>query len=196
MNGCRYVLLVVGFACACGGTATREPTPAVPVAPSVGAASTPEVKMSYEFRVLQTPERQLMAIHDQARGGELPQKIKGNLDKVWTYLRANAAKADHSVVVYRDFDRATGVMTIDVGVQVESALPGNGEVVPVTSPGGLVVTTVHLGPYDKLGDASSALHEFCGTHDHPIAGPTWEEYGDWSDDSSKLRTDVFVLVAR
>ena len=152
--------------------------------------------MNYEFRVLQTPERQLMAIHDQARGGELPRKIRGNLDKVWTYLRANSAKTDHNVVVYRDFDRAAGVMTIDVGVQVESALPGNGGVVPVTSPGGLVATTVHLGPYDKLGDASSALHEFYRTHDHPIAGPTWEEYGDWSDDPSKLRTDVFVLVAR
>ena len=152
--------------------------------------------MSYEFRVLQTPERQLMAIHDQARGGELPHKIRANLEKVWTYLRANAAKPAHSVVVYRHFDRATGVMTIDVGVQVESALPGNGEVVPTTTPGGLVATTVHVGPYDKLGEASSALHEFCSTHDHPIAGPTWEEYGDWDSDSSKLRTDVSVLVAR
>jgi effector-binding domain-containing protein len=152
--------------------------------------------MNYEFRVLQTPERQLIAIHDQARGGELPAKIRENLDKVWTYLRANAAKAKHNVVVYRDLDRATGVMTIDVGVQVESALPGNGVVVPVNIPGGLVVTTVHLGPYDKLGGASSALHEFCRTHDHPIAGPTWEVYGDSSDDLSKLRTDVFVLVAR
>ncbi|HKO89646.1 MAG TPA: GyrI-like domain-containing protein [Polyangiaceae bacterium] len=152
--------------------------------------------MNYEFRVLQAHERQLMAVHDQARGGELSQKIQGNLDKVWTYLRANAAKTGHNVVVYRDFDRATGVKTIDVGVQVPSALPGDGVVVPVTSPGGLVVATVHLGPYHKLGDASSALHEFCRTHDHPIAGPTWEEYGDWSDDPSQLRTDVFVLVAR
>ncbi len=152
--------------------------------------------MSYEFRVLETPERQLMAIHDQARGGELPQKIIGKLDKVWPYLRANGAKTDHNVVVYRDFNRATGVMTIDVGVQVKSALPGNGEIVPVTTPGGLVATTVHVGPYNKLGDASSALHEFCRTHDHPIAGPTWEEYGDWNDDPNKLRTDVFVLVAR
>jgi effector-binding domain-containing protein len=55
---------------------------------------------------------------------------------------------------------------------------------------------VHVGPYHQLGDASSALHEFCKTHDHPIAGPTWEVYGDWNDDPSKLRTDVFVLVAR
>ena len=66
-----------------------------------------------------------MAIHDQARGSELPKKITGNLDKVWAYLRANGANTGHNVVVYRDYDRATGVMTIDVGVQVESALPSN-----------------------------------------------------------------------
>ena len=152
--------------------------------------------MSYEFRVWQAPERQLMAIHDQARGGELSQKIRTNLDKVWAYLRANAANTAHNVVVYREFDRAAGVMTIDVGVQVESALPGNGEVLPMMTPGGLVVTTVHVGPYHKLGEASSALHEFCRTHDHPMVGPTWEDYGDWNDDVSKLRTDVSVLVAR
>lgn len=152
--------------------------------------------MTYEFRIVQTPERLLMAIHDQAGPGELPRKIIGNLDKVWPYLRANGATTDHNVVVYREFDRAAGVMTIDVGVHVASALPGDGTIVPVTTPGGPVATTVHLGPYDKLGDASSALHEFCKTHDHPIAGPTWEEYGDWNDDPGKLRTDVFVLVAR
>jgi len=152
--------------------------------------------VTYEFRVLKTPERQMMAIHDQARGGELPQKIIGNLDKVWAYLRANGAATVHNVVVYRNFDRATGVTTIDVGVQVNSALPGHGAIVPATTPGGLVVTTTHVGPYDKLGDASSALHDYCQTHAHPIAGPTWEEYGDWNDDPTQLRTDVFVLVAR
>jgi effector-binding domain-containing protein len=152
--------------------------------------------MNYEFQVLETPERRLMAIHDQARGAELPKKIKSNLDEVWAYLRANGANTGHTVVVYRDFDRTTGAMTIDVGVQVDAALPGNGKIVPVTTPGGLIATTVHLGPYDKLGNASSALHEFCKTHDHPIAGPTWEEYGDWTAEVSKLRTDVFVVVAR
>jgi effector-binding domain-containing protein len=186
---------LVGFAGACGGSMMPEPTPPSTVRPAPTAAASPEVPM-YEFRVLQTSERQLMAIHDQARGSELPQKIVGNLDKIWPHLRANRVNTGHNVVVYRDYDRSTGVMIIDVGVQVDSALPGAGAIVPATTPGGLVATTVHLGPYDKLGDASSALHEFCKTNDHPVIGPTWEEYGDWNDDASKLRTDVFVLVAR
>jgi effector-binding domain-containing protein len=151
--------------------------------------------MKYEFRIAEVRERHVMAVHDRAKG-DLPAKIVQNLDKVWAYLKTQSAKAGHNIVVYRDYDRAAGVMTIDVGVEVESPLPGDGTVVPVTTPAGTVATTVHLGPYDKLGEASAALHEFCRAHDHPIAGPTWEEYGDWADDPSQRRTDVFVLVER
>ena len=150
--------------------------------------------MKYEFRTTQTSERNLMAVHAVAKG-DLPQQIERGLDQVWAYLKEQGAKGDHNVVVYRSFDHATGVMTIDAGVQVEQPLPGNGTVVPVTTPGGLVATTVHLGPYQKLGDASSALHQFCSEHDHPIAGPTWEDYDHWTNDPTQLRTDVFVVIA-
>ncbi len=196
MHRWRCALLGAGFAWACGGTGTRELAPAVSASGPAHTASAQEVDMGYEFRVLQARERQLMAIHDRARGGELPQKIRSNLDQVWTYLRTSGVKAGHNVVVYREYDRAAGVMSIDVGVQVDSALPASSAIVPVTTPGGLVAATTHLGPYDRLGDASSALHEFCRAHDHPIAGPTWEEYGDWEGDPTQLRTDVFVRVAR
>lgn len=118
--------------------------------------------MSYEFRVLQVPERPLMAIHEQAKGGpELSQKIIAGANVVWPYLRSNHAATGHNVVVYRNYDREAGVMTIDVGVQVTELLPGDGTVVASSTPGGLVATTVHLGPYAELGKASSALHEFC-----------------------------------
>ncbi len=151
--------------------------------------------MSYEFRVLRVPEHPLMAIHERARGGpELAQKIMGRSTELWPYLRSNGAKTGHNVVVYRNYDREAGVMTIDVGVQVAAVLPGDAAIVPSSTPGGLVATTVHIGPYDKLGEASSALHEFCKSHGHAIVGPTWEEYGDWNDDPSQLRTDVFVLI--
>ena len=151
--------------------------------------------MNYEFQIMHAPERTLMAVHAEVQSGpELASAIKAGLDQVWAYLKANGAKAGHNVVVYRTFE--PGRMTIDSGVQVDAPLPGNGTVVPVTTPGGTVVTTVHIGPYNKLGDASSALHQFCRMHDHPICGPTWEEYGDWTNDPSKLRTDVLVLVTK
>jgi effector-binding domain-containing protein len=152
--------------------------------------------MNYEFRILQTPERSLMGVSTQAKPGELPKTILGSLDKVWAYLKKESAKADHNVVVYRAYDRVSGIKDIDVGVQVDSPLPGNGLVVPLTTPAGLVATTTHIGPYEKLGDASTALIAFCRDQGHPIVGPMWEEYGDWNADPSQLRTEVFARIAR
>lgn len=191
MSGGRGVLLLAACAVACGGA----PSPVSKPASTQAHEGHP---MKYEFRVLQVPERPLMAIHEQARGGpDLSQKIIAGSKLIWPYLRSNQAETGHNVVVYRNYDRDAGVMTIDVAVQIAAAgLAGDGKIVPSSTPGGLVATTVHMGPYHELGNASSALHEFCKTHDHPIIGPTWEEYGDWSDDPSKLRTDVFVLIER
>lgn len=150
--------------------------------------------MSYQFRLTQIPESTLMAVHAQVRPPEFPRAIREGLDKVWAYIRANGVKPGHNVVVYRGLEPCSG-MSMDAGVQVEAPLPGDGTVVPVTTPGGLVATTVHSGPYDKLGDASEALHRFCTEKNHRIIGPTWELYGDWAENPADLRTDVFVLVA-
>jgi len=137
----------------------------------------------------------MMAVHAQTKG-DLPQTIIGSLDKVWAYLRTANANAGHNVVVYRHCDPDSGVMDIDVGVLVDAPLAGDGMVVPASTPAGTVVATTHIGPYDKLGEASAALHDYCKQNGHPIVGPTWEEYGDWVNDPSQLRTDVFALVER
>jgi effector-binding domain-containing protein len=188
-------LICGGLCLLLGACASRaRPTTAAPITSNLTPPSE-RMTMDYEFQITHAPQRTLMAVHAEVHGGrELVSAIKGGLDQVWAYLKANGAKAGHNVVVYRTFE--LGRMMIDSGVQVDAPLPGNGTVVPVTTPGGTVVTTVHIGPYNKLGDASSALHQFCRMHDHPISGPTWEEYGDWTDDPSKLRTDVFVLVTK
>jgi effector-binding domain-containing protein len=149
--------------------------------------------MHYDIHETETTERTLMAVPDEARFGELPATIRSGFDKVWPYLRAQGAKTGHNVVVYRKYDRGAGVMTIDVGVQVDAPLAGDGTVVPVTTPGGKVATTVHIGPYEKLGAASSALLEYCKARGYRI-GPTWEEYGDWTDDPTKLRTNVYQAI--
>ncbi len=151
--------------------------------------------MGYEFRLAEVPASNLMAVRARVNGGpQLSDAIHAGLDKVWAYLKSQGVKGGHNVVVYRHFG-ADG-MDIESGVLVDAPLPGDGTVVPVTIPGGKVATTVHIGPYQKLGDASSALHAFCKEHDHPIAGPTWEDYDHPTDDPTKLRTDVFVLVAK
>ena len=69
-----------------------------------------------------------------------------------------------------------------------------GDVRPVETPGGEVVTTLHRGPYDRLSGAHTAIHDWCGRNGKRIGGFSWEIYGDWTDDPNKLETTVVYLL--
>jgi effector-binding domain-containing protein len=193
-------LVVVTLACACAGGSVEQREASSALTPVAARKANAEpakeaAPSSYEFRVTEVPASHLMAVHARVSGGpQLSNAIRSGLDKVWAYLERQGKKGGRNVVVYWNFV-AEG-MDIDAGVQVDAPLPGDGIVVPLTIPGGKAVTTVHLGPFEKLGEASSALHAFCSEHGHPISGPTWEDYVHPADEPSKLRTDVFVLVAK
>jgi effector-binding domain-containing protein len=63
-----------------------------------------------------------------------------------------------------------------------------------------VATTVHFGPYQRLGDAHAAIRQWCAEQGHALMGTCWEIYGHWEEiwnsDPSKIRTDVFHLLER
>jgi effector-binding domain-containing protein len=67
------------------------------------------------------------------------------------------------------------------------------------TPAGLVASVTHLGPYAGLRAAHDALHDWCKTERRQLAGPSWEIYGhwqsEWDADPSRIRTDVFYLLA-
>jgi effector-binding domain-containing protein len=92
-------------------------------------------------------------------------------------------------VIYRN-----GVQEIDCGVLVNGPFTGDGSVVSTSTPGGLVATVAHFGPYNRMGDAYDALNAWCSAHGHKLIGPSWELYGHWSDDPAQLRTDIFWVV--
>jgi effector-binding domain-containing protein len=83
---------------------------------------------------------------------------------------------------------------IEVGVQVPGPFEGDGRVVCSATPGGTAARALHVGPYDKLGDAHDAVRLWCRKNNHPIAGPNWEVYGDWNEDPNQLETEVFYLL--
>jgi effector-binding domain-containing protein len=35
---------------------------------------------------------------------------------------------------------------------------------------------------------------WCKSQGYALAGPFWEVYGDWSDNPTEVRTDVFYLL--
>jgi effector-binding domain-containing protein len=85
--------------------------------------------------------------------------------------------------------------SVEVGIQIVKAFDPTDLVVCSSTPGGTVAMTSHFGPYSALGDAHRSVLVWCNENGRAPAGVYWEIYGDWTDDPTKLQTDVLYLLA-
>ena len=150
--------------------------------------------MNYDVRLEQLGSRPLAVVRRRASLQELTRVVPDACGTVWNVVRAqNIVGAGRHVALYWD-----GVINLEVGGELDTPFAGHGEVVSSALPGGLVATTVHFGPYNRLHEAHEAIRQWCADHGYTPAGPNWEIYGHWTDecnsDSSKIRTDVFYLL--
>ena len=150
--------------------------------------------MEYNVRLELLGSRPLAVVRRQASLQELGKVIPDACGTVWNVVRAQRiAGAGRHVAVYLD-----GQINLEVGVELDTPFAGHGEVVGSATPGGLVATTTHYGPYGQLHKAHEAIRLWCQTNGYTLAGPSWEIYGHWRDewnsDPSKICTDVYYLL--
>jgi hypothetical protein len=152
----------------------------------------------YEVLVSTALPRSLAAVHRTVRVSEIPAVIRDELGKVWQFLAEQKVKSTgHNVAVYGPAGGGSGAdALVDVwfGVEVHELIPPSDQVTQISTPTGPVVSTVHWGDYAGLGGAYDALKSWCQTSGRRAAPTSWEVYGDWFDDWSKVRTDVFFLL--
>ena len=83
---------------------------------------------------------------------------------------------------------------VEIGVEVGQRFEASSEVRRLELLQGSVARTVHRGPYHELGRAHQALRDWAECSDSTLAGPHWEIYGHWTNDESRLETDVVYLL--
>lgn len=152
--------------------------------------------MSVRVSVRQVEARKLAAVPRQVRIGEIAAAWKPALDQVWTFLAGQPSLRSngHNIFLYHHPSRRDAPMTVDFGVEVTRAFEPVGDVRPVETPAGEVAMAVHVGGYDRLKETHDAVHAWAATNGRTIGGQSWEIYGDWSDDASKLETMVVYLL--
>ena len=136
----------------------------------------------------------LAVIRRQASQAELSRVVPECCGLVWNAVRAQNMKGGRHVALYWD----AGIR-LEVGVELSGAFAETGEVVRSATPAGPVASTTHFGPYGGLGAAHEAIRRWCRENNRQLAGPSWEIYGhwqnDWNTDPSRIRTDVYYLLA-
>ena len=136
----------------------------------------------------------LAVVRRQVRQSELSRVVPECCGLVWNALRAQGVRGGRHVAVYWD-----GSIRVEIGVELLGAFVERDGVMRSATPEGLVASATHFGPYGTLGAAHDAVRDWCQTNNRQLAGPSWEIYGhwqpEWSADPSRIRTDIFYLVA-
>src|SRR5262249_54029424 len=119
------------------------------------------------------------------------------LDQVWAYLRGHPEiKRGHNLFLYHHPVRHGDPIDADFGVEVSEPFADAGAVRCVRTPAGSAATTLLVGPYSRMAAAHDAIHAWCAANGKQIGDASWELYGDWTDDESRLETRIYYLLRR
>ena len=131
----------------------------------------------------------LAAVRARASAHDLAKVIVESLDMVYAHLRTvPVRRRGRNVVMYLN-----DALDVEIGVEVSTEFLPAGRILRTATPGGLAASTIHYGPYSTLFEAHTAVRRWCADRRRDI-GIAWEVYGDWSDDPSRLCTDVFYQL--
>ncbi len=152
--------------------------------------------VSYEVEVRELKEQPYVVQRGECKNepAAVGAKLSELLPAVAGYLAAKGVD-----MVGPPFTRYL-VMT-DERIELEGGCPTaetiavEGELRAGAHPAGPAAVTMHVGPYEKLGEAHDAVTEWAKANGREVAGPAWEVY--WTDpgsepDPAKWRTEVFL----
>jgi hypothetical protein len=152
--------------------------------------------MNYDVVIRTVSAQPLAAVRRRVRVADIGQTWKPALDLVWEFLRRHhGLRVDgHNCFLYHHPAAREAPMDIDFGVQVVRPFEAEGEVISAATPAGEVAMTTHVGSYVGLKGAHDAIHSWRANSGRNFAGYSWEIYGDWTNDETKLETDVVYLL--
>jgi hypothetical protein len=147
----------------------------------------------YDIREVTVAARPVAGVRAQVPRGRVAQEFGRYLDRVYAAGKSGAVALDgQNIFIYRALSGE--LLTVDFCVGNTAPFQSAGAVVPLTTPPGVAAMTTHVGDYGRLGEANAAIIAWCRANDRVRAGPSWEVYGHWNADPSRLRTDVYYLL--
>ncbi len=125
---------------------------------------------------------------------EIPSRLPAMFDIVYAWSRdSGVVPAGHNYVVYDRFSRDG--MRMQVGFPVAKMFADATQVKCLALAGGKAAHSTVIGPYSGIPVAHTDLNAWCLEHKHALSGMSWEVYGDWVDDQTKLVTDIYFRLA-
>ena len=145
--------------------------------------------------VLETVEPQILAaVRASVEIKDIPRAWEPAIYEVKAYLAEHPElTANRQVFLYHHPAHRQSAMDIDFGIEVSQSFADAGSVRCVSTPGGQVATSIHIGPLNGLPQTHMGIHQWCAANGHSIGAFSWETY-EWGDGPDPIRTIVRYAV--
>src|SRR5258708_7062307 len=123
--------------------------------------------MAYPVEVRQVGAQTTAVVRRRARSSELSRVVPQACGEVWSFIQSSGLPCAGGMTPLS----LDGEINLEMGAEVGELFAVDGEVVCSSLPAGLAATTVHMGPYERLGEAHSAIRRWCTENGCALAGP-------------------------
>ena len=125
---------------------------------------------------------------------EVAPNIRRMFDVVYAWLKAAPVRqAGHNYALY---DRGVHrELLVRVGFPVSGPFADTSSVKCIERGAGRAARAVHVGPYSELHRTYAELHAWVRREGLRLGSQSWEVYGDWQDDPSRLETELYLRLA-
>lgn len=146
--------------------------------------------MTYQIVPADLQEQQVACLHARVPQGGIAAFLAAAFSKVPEEVAQRGLRPVGPPYARYSF-QDDGSIDVEAGFPVSATMTRTGDVEPGTLPGGHVVTTVHVGAYDRVGDAYDALETYLVNNGYEPVGAAWESYLD-DPDVPEPRTKVYL----
>ncbi len=98
--------------------------------------------------------------------------------------------------IYHKWDEENRLFTVEGAMPVAETGKESGNIHAGMTPEGMVVKTVHMGPYEGTGDAHMAMMKYIEDNNYDYAGSVWEVYANdpTTVEPSEIMTEIYYPV--
>ena len=149
-----------------------------------------------EFEIKQTTEQHTAAIRMTRPVTQIGPAMGEAFPKIYhAVVSSGVEPAGEPLARYFDFDEES--TTFECAIPVPAPFTASGEVVPSSVGGGEAAFTVHVGPYQTIGQSWEKLMAWIGEQGRAPGGPTWEVYIDDPQETpeAELKTELYIPLA-
>ena len=150
--------------------------------------------MTYQTVAADLQAQQVACMHSRILPGEIPTFLTAAYSRVPAAIAQEGLRLNGPPYARYRFEE-DGTIDVEAGFPVCGEIAPTGDVGPGTLPGGHVITTLHVGAYDRVGDAYDALETYLSKNGYESAGAGWECYLD-EPDVPEPRTKVYQPARR